>query len=162
GRLDRFPGGCYNPKPPPPGRPMKRFWIQTFGCQMNAHDSRRIAEVLYGEGYAATDGPEQADLIVLNTCSVREKAEHKLLSALGTLRPLKEQHDGLVIAVAGCMAQEHGRGLLERSDLIDVLIGPDNIAELPGLLAAAESSSEAQARVEFDLEQPQFLRATPR
>lgn len=141
---------------------MKRFLIQTFGCQMNAHDSRRIAEVLYHDGYEETETPEQADLIIFNTCSVREKAEHKLRSALGTFRPLKESRGDLVIAVAGCMAQEYGPDLLRKLDLVDVLIGPDNVAELPGLLRQLEAGSPPVARTEFDLLAPQFLTASPR
>jgi tRNA-2-methylthio-N6-dimethylallyladenosine synthase len=141
---------------------MKRFLIHTFGCQMNAHDSRRMTEVLCAQGYQATDSPEAADVIVLNTCSVRDKAEHKLLSALGKLRPLKENHDGLLIAVAGCMAQEHGEGLLRRSDLIDVLIGPDNVADLPQLLQQAELGGATASRIEFDLAAPSFLTARAR
>ena len=74
---------------------MKRYIVQTFGCQMNVHDSRRIEEVLHGDGYVATDDATLADLIVVNTCSVREKAEHKLMSLLGTLRILKEQRPGV-------------------------------------------------------------------
>jgi tRNA-2-methylthio-N6-dimethylallyladenosine synthase len=141
---------------------MKRFLIHTFGCQMNAHDSRRIAEVLERDGYLATDALEQADLIVLNTCSVREKAEHKLRSALGKLRPLKQERSDLVIAVAGCMAQEHGAALLERLDLVDVLIGPDNVPELPGLLRQVAAGGPARAHVELDLVTPRFLTASPR
>jgi tRNA-2-methylthio-N6-dimethylallyladenosine synthase len=141
---------------------MKRFFVHTFGCQMNAHDSRRIAELLEHDGYLQAEAPEQADVIVLNTCSVREKAEHKLRSALGKLRPLKEQRSELLIAVAGCMAQEHGAELLERLDLVDVLIGPDNVPELPGLLRQAEAGSPAAARVELDIEAPRFLSASPR
>jgi tRNA-2-methylthio-N6-dimethylallyladenosine synthase len=140
----------------------KRFFIHTFGCQMNAHDSRRIAEVLYREGLQAAEGPELADLIVLNTCSVREKAEHKLRSALGKLRPLREQRDELVIAVAGCMAQEHGEDLLERLDLVDLVIGPDNVSDLPLLLYDFETLGSRQVRADFDLDAPQFLRASPR
>jgi tRNA-2-methylthio-N6-dimethylallyladenosine synthase len=141
---------------------MKRFLIQTFGCQMNAHDSRRIAEVLYGEGYEATDAPELADLIVLNTCSVREKAEHKLMSALGTFRPLKERRSDVVIAVAGCMAQEHGAELLERLDLIDVLVGPDNVPALPDMVRRVRGGAAPLALTEFDLAAPHFLTARPR
>ena len=139
---------------------MRRFLIQTLGCQMNAHDSRRIAEVLGQEGYEATDEAELADLIVLNTCSVREKSEHKLVSMLGTFRQLKERRRGMLIAVAGCMAQEHGAALLERQDLIDVLIGPDNVPELPALLARAHGG-ERVALAEHDLLHPRFLTAEP-
>ena len=141
---------------------MKRFVIHTFGCQMNAHDSRRIAEVLYADGYVETDSPELADLVVFNTCSVREKAEHKLRSALGRMRELKERKRELRVAVAGCMVQEHGDALLEQLDLCDVMIGPDNVGELPELLRAAQDGARRLARIELDLDAPRFLRATPR
>jgi tRNA-2-methylthio-N6-dimethylallyladenosine synthase len=141
---------------------MRRFLIQTFGCQMNVHDSRRIEEVLYARGYAATDAPELADLIVFNTCSVREKADHKLRSAVGTFRELKERKPGLVVAVAGCMAQQQGEALLEQSDLIDVVIGPDNIAELPELVRHVQDGGPKLARTVFDLDDPTFLRAQVR
>jgi tRNA-2-methylthio-N6-dimethylallyladenosine synthase len=141
---------------------MKRFLIHTFGCQMNAHDSRRIAEVLYGDGYEQTDAPELADLIVFNTCSVREKAEHKLVSALGRMREWKRARRGLRIAVAGCMVQEHGEALLGRLDLADVMIGPDNIPELPSLLREADEGARRLARIELDLDAPRFLTARAR
>src|SRR6476646_1756692 len=139
---------------------MKRYLIQTFGCQMNAHDSARIADVLTADGYEATDSPELAGLIVFNTCSVREKAEHKLVSALGRYRPLKQRKKDLQVAIAGCMVPEHGDALLARLDLADVLIGPDNIAELPELLRDARATSRRGARFEFDLLAPRFLNAT--
>ena len=136
---------------------MKRYVLQTFGCQMNVHDSDRIADVLSRHGYSITDEPTLADALVINSCSVREKAEHKLVSLVGALRLLKEQRPDLVIAVAGCMAQHAGRALLRRVPLVDVLIGPDNIAELPGLLDAARRGAGPQVRTELDLAAPQFL-----
>jgi tRNA-2-methylthio-N6-dimethylallyladenosine synthase len=141
---------------------MRRFLLQTFGCQMNMHDSRRIEEVLYARGYEATDAPELADLIVFNTCSIREKADHKLLSTVGTFRPLKERKRGLVIAVAGCMAQQQGEALLDRADLVDIVLGPDNIPELPELVRHVEDGGPPVARTVFDLEQPSFLTARVR
>ncbi len=141
---------------------MPRFHIQTFGCQMNVHDSRRIEEVLYERGYQAASGPESADLIVLNTCSVREKADHKLLSMVGTFRDLKEQNHDLVIAVAGCMAQQQGEALLDRLDLVDVVIGPDNIPDLPGLVQHVQDGGPPVARTVFDLDSPSFLTARVR
>ena len=141
---------------------MKHVFVKTFGCQMNVHDSRRIEEVLGVEGWAATDRQEEADLIVLNTCSVRDKAEHKLRSALGRLRELKDGHPGMLVALAGCMAQEHGEALLAELDLVDVLIGPDNIAELPALVREAEGGAPPVARTVHDVSDPRFLRATPR
>ena len=140
---------------------MPRFSVTTLGCQMNVHDSERLESVLVRAGFEAGDEPESADVIVLNTCSVREKAEHKLRSALGRLRPLKESRDELVIAVAGCMAQEHGGALLERLDLVDVLIGPDNVPELPALISAAQAGGVRGAAVEFDVIAPRFLTASP-
>jgi tRNA-2-methylthio-N6-dimethylallyladenosine synthase len=141
---------------------MRRFLLQTFGCQMNMHDSRRIEEVLYARGYEATDAPELADLIVFNTCSIREKADHKLLSTVGTFRPLKERKRELVIAVAGCMAQQQGKALLNRTDLVDIVLGPDNIPELPELIQHVKASGKPVARTEFDLDQPAFLTAKVR
>lgn len=139
-----------------------RYIVQTFGCQMNAHDSRRIEEVLDGAGYAVTDDAALADVIVFNTCSVREKAEHKLLSILGTVRPLKEERPDLTVVVAGCVAQQEGERLLTRAPVIDVVLGPDNIAELPGLIASAQGGSPPTARTVFDLEDTRFLVASPR
>lgn len=139
---------------------MKRVLVHTFGCQMNAHDSRRIEEALSADGYEPTELAEHADLIVLNTCSVREKAEHKLVSALGKLRPLKSDRPELRIAVAGCMAQEHGAKLLDRLDLVDVMVGPDNIPELPGLVRKAQEGGRYAATTLDD--EPRFLTAEPR
>jgi tRNA-2-methylthio-N6-dimethylallyladenosine synthase len=129
---------------------------------MNAHDSRRIEEVLDAAGYAVTDDAALADVIVFNTCSVREKAEHKLLSILGTVRPLKEERPSLTVVVAGCVAQQEGQRLLSRAPIIDVVLGPDNIAELPGLIESAQSGAPPMARTVFDLDDTRFLVASPR
>lgn len=141
---------------------MKRYLVQTLGCQMNVHDSRRMEEVLHDHGYEPTDEATLADLIVINTCSVREKAEHKLLSLLGTLRPLKDQREGVVLAVAGCVAQQEGEGLLKRAPFIDLVIGPDNIPELPALVRSVENGGPPVTRTVFDMEDPRFLTARPR
>jgi len=138
---------------------MRRYLIQTFGCQMNVHDSLRIEEVLSAQGYAATDAPELADLILFNTCSIREKADHKLRSAVGTFRELKERKRDLVMVVAGCMAQQRGEALLDEIDLVDVVIGPDNIAELPELVGHVRAGGPPVARTVFDLDAPSFLQA---
>ena len=136
------------------------YLVTTFGCQMNVHDSRRIEEVLEAEGYVPTEDPEVADLLVVNTCSVREKAEHKLMSLLGTLRPHKAK--GATIAVAGCVAQQEGENLLKKAENVDVVLGPDNIPELPQLLRDIEGGAPPMARTVFDLEDPRFLLAKPR
>jgi tRNA-2-methylthio-N6-dimethylallyladenosine synthase len=138
---------------------MRRYLIQTFGCQMNVHDSRRIEEVLYADGYEPTDEPELADLILFNTCSVREKADHKLRSMVGRLRGLKERRRDLTIAVAGCMAQQRGEALLDEVDLVDVVIGPDNIPELPALVRHVQAGGPPIVRTVFDLNAPSFLTA---
>jgi tRNA-2-methylthio-N6-dimethylallyladenosine synthase len=138
---------------------MRRYLIQTFGCQMNVHDSLRIEEVLASAGYTATDAPELADLIIFNTCSIREKADHKLRSAAGTFRELKERKRDLVMVVAGCMAQQRGEALLKEVDLVDVVIGPDNIAELPALIGHVQAGGPPIARTVFDLDAPSFLQA---
>ncbi|MFK7988778.1 MAG: tRNA (N6-isopentenyl adenosine(37)-C2)-methylthiotransferase MiaB [Sandaracinaceae bacterium] len=139
----------------------KRYIVQTMGCQMNVHDSRRIEEVLRGSGWEPTDDSALAELVVFNTCSVREKAEHKLMSALGTVRPLKDQRRGVVLAVAGCVAQQEGERLLKKAPFVDIVIGPDNIPELGALVENALGGAPPVARTVFDVDDPAFLEATP-
>ncbi len=136
---------------------MQNFAIVTFGCQMNQHDSDRIAEVLGAAGYRRVDRPELADVVLLNTCSIREKAEQKLRSEVGRLGILKRRQPGLVIGVAGCVAQQEGERLLKRLPQIDLMIGPDNIPELPALLADQAGGAPPRVRTEFDLDAPSFL-----
>ncbi len=140
---------------------MKHFFVQTFGCQMNVHDSRRIEEVLRANGYREATEPALADLLVVNTCSVRDKAEHKLMSLLGTFRPFKEANRDTVLAVAGCVAQQEGERLLRKAPFIDIVLGPDNIPELPELIQNVEQGSPPITRTVFDMDDPQFLRAKP-
>lgn len=141
---------------------MKRYLVQTFGCQMNVHDSRRIEEVLDSEGYRVADEPADADVIVLNTCSVREKAEQKLRSVVGTYKGLKAVRPDLVIVVAGCVAQQEGEKLLRHVPHLDVVIGPDNIGELPALIEHVRDGAPPVARTVFDTDSPRFLVASPR
>jgi tRNA-2-methylthio-N6-dimethylallyladenosine synthase len=138
---------------------MARFTVITFGCQMNSHDSERIGEVLRGAGHLEAEGLADADLVLLNTCSIREKAEQKLRSEVGRIALLKRERPELTIAVAGCVAQQEGEGLLKRMPDIDLVLGPDNIPELPRLLLEAEGASSPVVRTEFDLEAPHFLAA---
>ncbi|MEM6960822.1 MAG: tRNA (N6-isopentenyl adenosine(37)-C2)-methylthiotransferase MiaB, partial [Myxococcota bacterium] len=107
--------------------------------------------------YESASDASEVDLIVVNTCSVREKAEHKLMSFLGTLRREKERRPGLMIAVAGCVAQQEGEALLNKESAIDVVIGPDNIPELPALLRRVEDGAPPLVHTEFDVEAPGFL-----
>ncbi len=139
---------------------MPRYAITTFGCQMNVHDSERMHEVLRNAGYTESEDPRAADVVVLNTCSVREKAEQKLLSEVGRLAKWKQTHPERVVVVAGCVAQQEGERLLSRSNqCIDLVLGPDNIPELPRLLDDIGLGAPPLVRTVFDLEAPRFLTA---
>src|SRR5262245_43466785 len=140
---------------------MRTYSLVTFGCQMNQHDSDRIGEVLAGLGYEPRESPEQADLVLLNTCSVREKAEQKLRSEVGRLGMLKAKRPELVIGIAGCVAQQEGERLVTRMPQIDLVIGPDRIADLPRVLAELELGAPPQVSVGFDVAEPHFLSAEP-
>jgi tRNA-2-methylthio-N6-dimethylallyladenosine synthase len=137
-----------------------RYLVRTFGCQMNVHDSARMAGVLRAAGGLAVERPEDADLVVFNTCSIREKAEHKLRSELGKLGPAKRARPELVVAVAGCVAQQEGKKLLGLRN-VDLVVGPDNTAELPSLLFEQMAGAPPTARIEFDVASPRFLAWTP-
>lgn len=141
---------------------MPQFAVVTFGCQMNQHDSERMTEVLLAAGYRSAPAPEAADVIVLNTCSVREKAEQKLRSEVGRLAMLKRVRPSLVIAVAGCVAQQEGERLLRSMPHVDVVVGPDRLAELPDLLSQIEHGAPPVVRTTFDVDAQQFLAAKPR
>jgi tRNA-2-methylthio-N6-dimethylallyladenosine synthase len=120
----------------------KRVFIRTYGCQMNVYDSDRMADVLRPLGYALSDTPEQADLVVLNTCHIREKASEKVYSELGRLRDVKVERrregSDLTIAVAGCVAQAEGEEIARRQPAVDIVVGPQAYHRLPQLLAEAE------------------------
>lgn len=113
---------------------MKRHYIHTFGCQMNVNDTLRMGEALAAVGYRPTPVPESADLIILNTCSIREKAEDKMLSALGRYRQVKLSR-GALIGVGGCVAQQEKQRILEKVPYVDFVFGPDAIQKLPEILA---------------------------
>jgi tRNA-2-methylthio-N6-dimethylallyladenosine synthase len=113
----------------------QKAFIQTFGCQMNEHDSQRMAEVLASEGYELTPEPDEAQLILLNTCSVRHNPENKVYSQLGRIRGLKERNPDVVIGVGGCVAQQEGESILKREKSVDIVFGPDHMFRLPEMLA---------------------------
>jgi tRNA-2-methylthio-N6-dimethylallyladenosine synthase len=138
-----------------------RYWVQTFGCQMNLHDSERMEEVLVRHGWDGAASIDEADLIVLNTCSVRDKAEQKLRSEVGRLGLRKKERPDLIIAVAGCVAQQEGEKLLSRVPHIDLVLGPDNLGELPALVELQRAGAVPVARTVFDLDAPRFLSAAP-
>jgi tRNA-2-methylthio-N6-dimethylallyladenosine synthase len=113
---------------------MKSFHIITFGCQMNEHDSERMTGILEGRGCAPARDAESADMVILNTCSIREKAEQKFYSELGRLRALKDGNPNMKIAVSGCIAQQEGAGILSRAPYVDLVFGPSDIARLSDIV----------------------------
>ena len=114
----------------------KKLFIKTYGCQMNVYDSERMAEALAPEGYVQTDVIEDADMVLLNTCHIREKASEKLYSDLGRLKPLKAEKPGLKVGVAGCVAQAEGDEILRRMPLVDIVVGPQAYHRLPQMVQA--------------------------
>src|SRR6476619_7133514 len=121
----------------------RRFYIRTFGCQMNEHDSERIAGLLAADGMRHTDDIDQADVVVFNTCCVRENADNKLYGHLGRVKALKERRPDVQIAVAGCLAQKDRELIVERAGHVDVVFGTHNLAHAPALLAEAARTGDA-------------------
>jgi tRNA-2-methylthio-N6-dimethylallyladenosine synthase len=120
---------------------MKSFHIITFGCQMNEHDSERMTGILEEQGCASASAVEDADLVILNTCSIREKAEQKFYSELGRLKKLKDEKPGLKIAIAGCIAQQEGAKILSRAPYVDMVFGPSDLSRLPEMIEKKRSWS---------------------
>jgi tRNA-2-methylthio-N6-dimethylallyladenosine synthase len=129
---------------------MKKLYLRTFGCQMNEYDSDKISAVLrQAEGCELTPDPQDADLIVFNTCSVREKAQEKVFADLGRVKHLKGARPGLMIAVGGCVASQEGPGIVARAPYVDVVFGPQTLHRLPQLLERRRATGEAQVDVSF-------------
>ena len=128
---------------------MKKMYIQTYGCQMNQYDSERIAQVMGRANYMLTDEPANADLILLNTCSVRDKAEQKVYSALGTWREIKKQKSSVIIGVGGCVAQQEGDRLLKRVPYLDLVFGTHNIHKLPEMIEQVELAHARPVEIAF-------------
>ena len=120
----------------------KKLFIKTYGCQMNVYDSERMAEAMGAEGYVTTEVAEEADMVLLNTCHIREKAAEKVYSDLGRLRPLKLAKPELRIGVAGCVAQAEGEEILKRMPLVDLVVGPQSYHRLPAMAKAAEKGEK--------------------
>ncbi len=123
--------------------------MRTFGCQMNRYDSERLVEMLGEDQFEPVDDYRQADLIFINTCTVRDKAEQKALSYLGRLKSLKRNRPELVLALGGCVAQQHGEDLLRRVAHLDLVVGTHGIGKFPAILARYETTGERQAFVDF-------------
>src|SRR3954454_9918794 len=133
----------------------RKVHIKSFGCQMNVYDSHRMADMLAPEGFSQTPRLDDADLIVLNTCHIREKAAEKVYSELGRVRLLKDDaaRDGrrLTVAVAGCVAQAEGQEIIRRAPVVDLVVGPQSYHRLPDLLARA-AQNERVVETEFPVE----------
>ena len=126
----------------------KKVYIRSFGCQMNAYDASKMADVMHAaEGYEPTTDPEQADLILFNTCSVREKAQEKVFSDLGRVKHLKAR--GVLIGVGGCVASQEGAAIIDRAPYVDVVFGPQTLHRLPQLLAQRQAQGRAQVDISF-------------
>ncbi|MFQ5505040.1 MAG: tRNA (N6-isopentenyl adenosine(37)-C2)-methylthiotransferase MiaB, partial [Planctomycetota bacterium] len=117
--------------------PQKRFFIRTYGCQMNAHDSEKVANLLYHAGYVAGESEDDADVLIVNTCSIRDKAEHQLASDLGVLRAWKSAASGRALGVAGCVAQQLGDAIQRRFPHVDFVFGTHNLRHVPAMLEGA-------------------------
>ncbi|MFL5030685.1 MAG: tRNA (N6-isopentenyl adenosine(37)-C2)-methylthiotransferase MiaB [Xanthobacteraceae bacterium] len=143
----------------------RKLHVKSFGCQMNVYDSHRMADTLAPEGFVETGAPEEADLVILNTCHIREKAVEKVYSELGRIRKLKEQaaREGrkVVVAVAGCVAQAEGEEIIRRAPAVDLVVGPQSYHRLPSLVERA--ASERVVNTEFPVEDKfDFLKAPSR
>ncbi len=129
---------------------MGKLYIRTFGCQMNEYDSDKMADVLAAaEGFETTDDPEQADVILLNTCSVREKAQEKVFHDLGRIRPLKQSRPELIIGVGGCVASQEGAAIVARAPYVDLVFGPQTLHRLPQMIRARRASGNPQVDISF-------------
>lgn len=136
-------GEAYAPFANDPARYDKKFYIESYGCQMNFSDSEIVASILHNTGFGATRNAEEADLVLLNTCSIREKAEQTVRKRLTEFRKIKAAKPGLLVGVLGCMAERIKAKLLEEEQLVDLVVGPDAYRSLPGLIAEAEGGQKA-------------------
>ena len=127
-----------------------KLYIKTFGCQMNEYDSAKMADVLAAShGLSTAAAPEDADVLLLNTCSIREKAQEKVFSLLGHWRRLKSVRPEVVIGVGGCVASQEGDALLKRAPFVDIVFGPQTLHRLPGMLDEVRSRGRAAVDVSF-------------
>ena len=150
---------------PAPQRGRKKLFIKTYGCQMNVYDSERMRDVLTPLGYEPSDSPEGADLVILNTCHIREKAAEKVYSELGRLKPLKEEKAAsgtpMTVAVAGCVAQAEGPEIQRRAPVVDLVVGPQTYHKLPELIASVHRGRGEALDTEFEVEEKFDALATP-
>ncbi|MBQ46996.1 MAG: tRNA (N6-isopentenyl adenosine(37)-C2)-methylthiotransferase MiaB [Zetaproteobacteria bacterium] len=133
----------------PATSPRKKILVETWGCQMNVADSEKMLGMLQDQNYETTQSPEEADLVLLNTCHIREKAKHKVVSRLGRLREIQKKNKNMKIAVAGCVAQAEGKKLLKQTGNIDILVGPGKIDDLPKLIEENQKTGAQQLSIGF-------------
>ena len=127
-----------------------KLYIKTFGCQMNEYDSAKLADLLReSHGFQLTDQEQQADLLLLNTCSIREKAQEKVFSQLGRWRPLKQRRPGLLIGVGGCVASQEGENIRHRAPYVDLVFGPQTLHRLPEMLDAVRRDQAPRIDISF-------------
>src|SRR5689334_18176613 len=136
-------GEAYAPFDNDPNFYKRRFYIESYGCQMNFSDSEIVASILNREGFGATRNYEEADLVLLNTCSIREKAEQTVRKRLTEFKKVKEKKPGMLVGVLGCMAERLKSKFLEEEQLVDIVVGPDAYRSLPALVEEAESGQRA-------------------
>ena len=138
-----------------PNGAKRKVFVRTYGCQMNVYDSERMADVLAPEGYQSTEDMEDADLVILNTCHIREKAAEKVYSELGRIRKVKEERaksgKDMMVGVAGCVAQAEGEEISRRAPIVDLVVGPQSYQKLPGLLDEAKKGRKV-VETEFDID----------
>jgi tRNA-2-methylthio-N6-dimethylallyladenosine synthase len=133
-----------------PAPAKKKLFIRTFGCQMNEYDSDKMADILNAsDGFEKTDKPDDADVILFNTCSVREKAQEKVFHDLGRVREFKKTNPNLVIGVGGCVASQEGAAIVERAPFVDVVFGPQTLHRLPQLIAKKRATGKSQVDISF-------------
>jgi len=149
-RADAQRDGANAPLPAPGAGSPRKLYIRTFGCQMNEYDSDKMADVLRGDqGLELTNDPEEADVILFNTCSVREKAQEKVFSDLGRVQHLKKTNPNLVIGVGGCVASQEGEAIVKRAPYVDVVFGPQTLHRLPELIQRRREEGRSQVDISF-------------
>src|SRR6201992_1870604 len=129
--------------------PMKKLFVKSYGCQMNAYDAVKMTDLLAPLGYAPIDAADGADMVILNTCHIREKAAEKVYSELGKLKALKRDKQDMLIAVAGCVAQAEGEEIVKRQPAVDLVVGPQSYHKLPEMIARTARQAGHALETEF-------------
>jgi tRNA-2-methylthio-N6-dimethylallyladenosine synthase len=137
------------PSPSQTAKVARKLYVRTFGCQMNEYDSDRMADVLACEGLTLTERPDDADVILFNTCSVREKAQERVFHDLGRVRRFKAERPDVLIGVGGCVASQEGASIVRRAPYVDLVFGPQTLHRLPDMIRARRETGVAQVDISF-------------